>query len=308
MSVSLPDGVWPTMLTPFTAAGDIDYGSLTALTDWYIENGAAGLFAVCQSSEMYYLNFDEKVRLAAASVEAAAGKVPVVASGHTSDTYEEQLRELKAIASTGIDTLVLIPNRLAAEEEDDRCLIERLDRLVDLVDIPLGLYECPYPYKRLLTPEVLEYCAGTGRFTFLKDTSCSIAVIRERLGLIAGSGIKLYNANAATLLASLRAGASGYCGVMAAFFPLFYRELCSRATDNAPGADKLQQFLGPLSLLEKGGYPLNAKVFLHKQGILASAFTRSLNASELDEYLVLILDQVRPLAANYIDHIEECIK
>ena len=38
--------------------------------------------------------------------------------------------------------------------------------------VPLGIYECPAPYHRLLTPEMLAFCAGSGRFLFIKDTSC----------------------------------------------------------------------------------------------------------------------------------------
>ena len=36
------DGLWPVMITPFTADGDIDYASLERLIDWYEGHGAAG--------------------------------------------------------------------------------------------------------------------------------------------------------------------------------------------------------------------------------------------------------------------------
>jgi len=53
-----PGGVWPVMLTPFKNNGEVDYGCFQALTDWYIENGSDGLFAVCQSSEMYQMSLE----------------------------------------------------------------------------------------------------------------------------------------------------------------------------------------------------------------------------------------------------------
>ena len=49
------EGIIPVMLTPFDDQGAIDWGSLEALIDWYLEKGAEGLFAVCQSSEMQFL-------------------------------------------------------------------------------------------------------------------------------------------------------------------------------------------------------------------------------------------------------------
>lgn len=58
------NGVWPVMLTPFTDDNEVDYGSLEKLVNWYIENGVAGLFADCQSSEMFYLSLEERVKIA----------------------------------------------------------------------------------------------------------------------------------------------------------------------------------------------------------------------------------------------------
>ena len=40
-------GVWPVMITPFTADGEIDYASLERLIAWYEQGGATGLFAAC---------------------------------------------------------------------------------------------------------------------------------------------------------------------------------------------------------------------------------------------------------------------
>ena len=54
-----PGGAWPVMLTPFTEEGKVDYKGLERLIEWYIENGVSGLFAVCQSSEMFFLSLEE---------------------------------------------------------------------------------------------------------------------------------------------------------------------------------------------------------------------------------------------------------
>ena len=58
-----PSGVWPVMLTPFDKDGAVDYPGLKALVDWYIAEGSAGLFAVCQSSEMFFLSLEERAEL-----------------------------------------------------------------------------------------------------------------------------------------------------------------------------------------------------------------------------------------------------
>lgn len=61
---TFPGGVWPTMLTPFTKENEVDYPALEQMIEWYIDNGVAGLFAVCQSSEMFHLTLDERVNVA----------------------------------------------------------------------------------------------------------------------------------------------------------------------------------------------------------------------------------------------------
>ena len=55
-----PGGVWPVMLTPFTEENQVDYAALKELVEWYIKNGVDGLFAVCQSSEMFKLTLKEQ--------------------------------------------------------------------------------------------------------------------------------------------------------------------------------------------------------------------------------------------------------
>jgi 4-hydroxy-tetrahydrodipicolinate synthase len=82
MKNTFPGGEWPTMLTPFTKSGEVDYKALEQLIEWYLQNGVSGLFAVCQSSEMFQLSLEERVGIARFTKEKVNGRVPVIASGH----------------------------------------------------------------------------------------------------------------------------------------------------------------------------------------------------------------------------------
>lgn len=75
---------------------------------------------------MFFLSLEERVELARFIKEKAAGRVPVVASGHISDMIEDQAEELNAVAGTGVDAVILLTNRLAAEEESDEVWLENL--------------------------------------------------------------------------------------------------------------------------------------------------------------------------------------
>ena len=272
MNDEFQGGVWPVMVTPFTDNGEIDESALRELVDWYIEHGVNGLFATCQSSEIFKLSLEERIRITEITLDAAAGRVKVIASGHVSDSIEDQIAEINAIGATGVDAVILITNRLAKEDESDDIWIANMRTIIKNInpEIKLGAYECPYPYKRLLSLPVIKECADTGRFYFLKDTCCNADQIRKKLDTIKNSKLKLYNANATLLLESLRDGAAGYSGIMANFHPELYVWLC--ANYNNPKADDVQEVLMVSSLIERQLYPVNAKYHLMEIEKLAMGY------------------------------------
>ena len=238
---------------------------LYALVSWYISQGCDGLFAVCQSSEMFYLSLEERVFLAREVVRLSGGKLPILVSGHVSERLKDQVVELNALADCGVDGLVLVTNRLVSSpQEDDQTMLQNLRWLLTRLprDIPLGFYECPYPFKRLLPANVLKFCLDSGRFRFIKDTSCNILNIQEKLKILRGSNMMLYNANTATLLDSLEAGAHGYTGVMANFHPRLYRWLTQHWKDCPKEAREVQAVLSMCALIELKKYPSCAKRYL----------------------------------------------
>ena len=276
-------GVWPVMLTPFREDGQVDYPALERLIEWYIDNGVSGLFAVCQSSEMFFLSLEERIKIAGFVKEKAAGRVPVIASGHISDEPKKQAEELKRIAETGVDAVIMITNRLAKQDESDEVWLANLKKLLAELpeDIKLGFYECPYPYKRVLSKEMTAWCAQTGRFYFLKDTSCDIRNILDKLEVCRGTNLKLYNANTATLLESLKAGAAGYSGVMANMQCSLYS--CLTADYEKQGMEELADMLTLCALIEYQCYPVNAKYYLSGEGVAMTTVTRTKKNTLLTE-------------------------
>jgi 4-hydroxy-tetrahydrodipicolinate synthase len=285
------------MLTPFTENNKIDYKGLEALIEWYVERGVHGLFAVCQSSEMFYISLDERVELARFVVAKAAGRVPVIASGHTGDTMEEQLEEIRQISATGITAFVLVSNRLARQDEGEVVWKAHAETILKQIpDVNFGVYECPYPYKRLLSPELLRWCSDTGRFMFLKDTCCDPELLNRKLEAVRGSRLKIFNANSATLLHSLRMGAAGFSGVMANFHPELYVWLTNHWNSDPERAERLQSFLGPASLIELHNYPANAKRYLRMNGVMLEPYCRVNTHSPAQPQERLLLEQVKRLS------------
>jgi len=298
---TIADGVWPTMITPFLPNGEIDYPTLEKLVDWYVERGVTGLFAVCQSSEMFFLSLKERLDLAKACVRFAAGRVPVIASGHVAETVADQVEEAKMMADSGVAAVVLITNRFARHNEGDDVFKANLERFLAGMpeDVLLGFYECPAPYKRLVSPSLMKFGVETGRFGFLKDTSCRMADITEKLRIAAGSNFKLFNANAATLLDSLRAGASGYSGVMTNFHADLYSWICANWKVEPAAAEELQAFLGFASIIEYQLYPVNAMHALSLEGLPFNLVSRRADASKYGESMRRELEQMMAVSRLY---------
>ena len=292
---TLTRGVYPTMITPYNRDGSIDHGAAEAIVDWYAANGCKGVFAVCQSSEMAFLSFDERVRLAETVARAAKGKLAVVASGHISDSMTEQIREANAIAATGVDAFVAVSNRFDLHNDGDDTFLRNAETFLNGVDpaVPLGIYECPRPYKRLLTPRILDYCAATKRFVFIKDTCCDPVMLTDRLHRLDGTGVGLFNANEQTLLHSLQYGAAGYSGIMANFHPELLAWLCENYASQPQKAKKLSDLLSMIAFTEAATYPCTAKRAMNDYaGIRMEIAARSADSKLFTPYWELIVRQM----------------
>ena len=278
------NGIIPVMITPFTDDGRVDHDGLGRLTDWYIDNGAHALFAVCLSSEMFFLDRAERAAVARTVIAAARGRVPVVVSGHVSESDEDQLQDVRDAADTGADAVILITNRLTLPGGRGT-LVERTERLMAGLpgDMALGFYECPRPERRLLTDDELRHCADSGRFVLLKDVSCDLATIWRRLALVEGTPLAIANANAAIAFDAIKAGARGFCGILANFCPDLYRWLLDHGEAHPEVAAEVAPMLVLASMCEAFGYPAIAKLYHQRLGTFVSAHTRSMPGDVRDQ-------------------------
>lgn len=303
---SIPNGVYPVMLTPYTKDNQIDCEAVHNLVNWYAQNGRNGIFSLCFSSEIYFLSLNEKLKLLSETIKASKKldkEMCIVASGHTGNSIEAQAEELTAVYETGADIVAWITNRLDIHNEGDKVWLNNAEKLLAMLpsDIRLGMYECPMPYKRLYTPEILKWARDTGKFYFIKDTCCDPEMIKERLEILKGSNLKLFNANAQTYLYSIRLGACGYSSVMSNFHPELYAWLTENPHHSK--ADIVQDLLCMSSFTESLHYPTTAKYYLNRSGVKMNLESRSCHTKDVTAYEIMILDQL----AHMTDYIKTLI-
>lgn len=288
----IPKGVWPVMITPFHTDRTIDWRGLDQLIDWYLEAGIAGLFAVCLSSEIFELDEGERIALAEHVVRRVDGTVPVVASGTFGNSLEEKADSIRKTAGAGVAAVVCLVSSLLAEGEAELEWCRQTEKLLAQTgDIPLGLYECPLPYHRILKADSLAWAASTGRFLFLKETSGRSPLFKAKLSATRGTKIRLFNADAASLLDSLHFGADGFCGVSANFVPELWAWLCRHFESEPEAARRLHGFLGAAERTIVRNYPASAKRFLSMRGLRIEPVCRTahLELTEQDERELMTL-------------------
>lgn len=293
-------GFIPVMLTPFKDNGAVDFDGLTRLTELYLEAGASGLFANCLSSEMFELTEKERLQTIEHIIKITNGTVPVVATGTFEGSIETQADFIKKVHNTGTQAVILLAGLIAKESESDAVFNENVFSLFDKTEnIPVGFYECPVPYKRLLSPKQLRLFIDTGRVIYHKDTCLNLDTIKQKLAVTADTPtFGLYDAYMAHAVDTLKAGSAGLSCIQGNYFPELIVWLCDNYNneDLQKEVANVQHFLIKNMDVMHHVYPTVSKYFLQKRGFEISTFTRR----EVGIFTPTIAKQIEQLYASYI--------
>jgi 4-hydroxy-tetrahydrodipicolinate synthase len=270
----------PVMITPFNQSCNIDWDGLSDLIDFYLAAGVKGLFANCLSSEMYSISEEERFKLIRHIVNRTNAVIPVVAAGSFGNTIQEKAESVRKIYDTGADAVILITSHFAKFEESDEQLLSNFGELFALTSkIPLGLYECPAPYKRILSPAVFQSLVRSNRLIYHKDTSLSIEQVRHKIEILKdekNNRLEFYDAHTPNALLSLQSGAKGLSAIAGNFYPEIMTWICNHAThpDHIEIVRWLQSEITNSDPLIHDAYPLSSKYFLRKRGLHLQEISR----------------------------------
>jgi 4-hydroxy-tetrahydrodipicolinate synthase len=133
-------GCGTALVTPFTGSAQVDFPALRALVDWQIAEGIDLLVACGSTGEAQTLDESERERVVAAVVEAAAGRVAVMA-GATSNDTARAVHETRRMCDLGADYI------LSATPYYNKPTPEGLHRhfmaVADAATRPVCLYNIP---------------------------------------------------------------------------------------------------------------------------------------------------------------------
>jgi 4-hydroxy-tetrahydrodipicolinate synthase len=223
MALDLTGAVLP-IITPFTADDELDLPGLHTLVDWWITEGVGGLIVAGSAGEFLQLTEDEYDAAVSATVQATAGRVPVLA-GVTHDSTRHAIRRAKAARAAGVDGVMLAPPFYTKVQE--AALEDHFRVIAAAADRPVMIYNNPFTTGVDLSPSFLAHLAKTEpRFEAVKDTTWNVQRVIEIQQLSEGrmavhAGLLGYE--------SILLGAAGWVSIPGLVAPRLASELCEAA-------------------------------------------------------------------------------
>ncbi|RMV76119.1 4-hydroxy-tetrahydrodipicolinate synthase [Pseudomonas caricapapayae] len=133
-------GIIPALVTPFTEDQQLDEQALRNLIENLLNAGVHGLFVLGTNGEFFTLSESEKLKIARITVEAAAGRVPVVVGTGAFATHEV-IEMNKKMIDVGADALSIITPYFNAISQSE--LIRHYTAIADASELPLMMYNIP---------------------------------------------------------------------------------------------------------------------------------------------------------------------
>ena len=161
-------GVFPYLVSPVDETGRVKTEVLARLAGDLIAAGVHGLTPLGSTGEFAYLNHVQRADIVRTTIEAAAGRVPVVA-GVASTSTSDAVAQARHYAKLGADGILAI---LEAYFPLAEAQVEAYFRAIaDAVDVPVVLYTNPQFQRSDLSLDVIARLAEHPRIRYIKDAS-----------------------------------------------------------------------------------------------------------------------------------------
>jgi 4-hydroxy-tetrahydrodipicolinate synthase len=213
----MPDfhGVFPYLVSPIGAAGNIRESVLGRLCDDLIKSGVHGLTPLGSTGEFAYLDRDQRISVVRTTIEAAHGRVPVVA-GVVSTSTADAVAQAKAYERLGADGILAI---LEAYFPLSDAQVESYFRAIaDAVDIPVVIYTNPQFQRSDLSLDVIARLAAHPRIGYIKDASTNTGRLLSIMNRC-GDAIRVFSASAHIPAAVMLIGGVGWMAGPACIIP-----------------------------------------------------------------------------------------
>jgi 4-hydroxy-tetrahydrodipicolinate synthase len=231
------------IVSPMHEDGSLDLNALSRLIEWHVGEGTNAIVVVGTTGESPTVDPQEHIELVRTAVQAARGRIPVVAGTGANSTREaieltSRAREVGANA-----TLQVVPYYNKPTQEG---LYRHFVAVAEAVDLPMILYNVPGRTVADLGVETTLRLAQAPGIVGLKDATGDLARAGQLLSRLPAT-FAVYSGNDDSALALMLLGGHGVISVTANVAPRLMRQMCDAAlSSDLPKARALNARLMPL--------------------------------------------------------------
>ena len=172
-------GTHTAIVTPFDSDGNVAYDVLTRVIEAQIAGGVNGIVPVGTTGESPTLSYDEHIKVIETSVNAAAGRIKVIA-GTGANSTREALALTQRAKDVGVDgTLQVTPYYNKPNQEG---LYRHFSKIADL-GLPVVLYNIPGRAARAIEIDTIARLAEHPHIVALKEASGAVERVSATLNV-----------------------------------------------------------------------------------------------------------------------------
>jgi len=256
-------GIIPPTLTAFDPDGSLNLAKTQGHVNYVIEGGVHGVFPCGTMGEGPLLSFAEKIQVIEAVVQAASGRVPVLAGVGCPSTHEtvELAQEAERVGADGV--IVVTPYYYPLNDEG---VLAHYRAVTEAVTIPVLIYHIPSRTGNRLPVELIPRLAEIPGLAGVKDSSGDVSWLQS--AMTSAPGWRFFVGSDALLTVGLALGAHGAVSGVANIFPQLVVSLYDAAQEGDwQRAQELQaKVLAVSRAIKAGAYLSGVKAALRILG------------------------------------------
>jgi 4-hydroxy-tetrahydrodipicolinate synthase len=205
-------GVSVALVTPFRD-GELDVAALRAQVEFQIAAGTTCLCPVGTTGESPTLSHDEHERVISEVVQAAAGRIKVMA-GTGSNSTREALRLTRWAAKAGADAALMVAPYYNKPTQEG--FYAHFRAVAEEVNLPICLYNIPGRTGKNVEPETIARLAELDNITMVKEATGSLDQASQ---VLATTSLTVLSGDDSLTLPLLSVGAEGVISVVGNILP-----------------------------------------------------------------------------------------
>jgi 4-hydroxy-tetrahydrodipicolinate synthase len=220
-------GVFPYLVSPVDASGEVNAEVLARLCDDLIGAGVHGLTPLGSTGEFAYLSWLQRRRVVEVVVQAARKRVPVVA-GVASTTIADAVTQAREFERLGCDGVLAILEAYFPVSDDG--VFAYFEAIAKAVSLPVVLYTNPNFQRSDLSLPVIDRLSRVPNIRYIKDASSNTGRLLSILNRVEGR-MKVFAASSHIPACVMLIGGVGWMAGPACVAPrqsVALYELCRR--------------------------------------------------------------------------------